>query len=130
MSLATLSALALYFLLMLGIGLWDSRRNAASNAAYLLGDRQLGPTVTALSAGASDMSAWLLMGLPGAVVVSGLSSAWIAIGLIVGAWCNYHFLAPRLRVYTELADNALTVPDYLARRFAEPSPWLRLTASL
>ena len=130
MSYATLSALGLYFLAMLAIGLYDSRRNSASNEAYLLGGRQLGPLVTALSAGASDMSAWLLMGLPGAVVLSGLSSVWIVIGLVIGAWANYLMLAPRLRVYTELADNALTLPDYLSRRFAEPAPWLRLTSSL
>lgn len=130
MSFASLSALALYFLTMLGIGLYDSRRNGASNSAYLLGGRQLGPTVTALSAGASDMSAWLLMGLPGAVVVSGISSIWIAIGLLIGAWFNYLLLAPRLRLYTELCNDALTLPDYLARRFAEPRPLLRLTASL
>ena len=127
---ATLFSLALYFMLMLGIGVYAMRRSSNSNAGYLLGGRQLGPAVTALSAGASDMSAWILMGLPGAMVVSGVSSLWIVIGLLIGAWFNYRLLAPRLRTYTELANDALTLPDYFARRFADHTHLLRLCASV
>ncbi|MGM7375317.1 sodium:solute symporter family transporter, partial [Acinetobacter baumannii] len=79
--------------------------------------RSLGSFVTALSAGASDMSGWLLMGLPGAIYLSGLSEAWIAIGLIIGAWLNWLLVAGRLRVHTENQNNALTLPDYFTSRF-------------
>src|SRR5690606_2017264 len=106
--LVTFSA---YLLLMVGIGFvaWRSTRDFDD---YILGGRSLGGYVTALSAGASDMSGWLLMGLPGALYLSGASEAWIAIGLIVGAWFNWRFVAGPLRVYTEHSENALTLPDY------------------
>ena len=74
--------------------------------------------MTALSAGASDMSGWLLMGLPGAVYLSGLSESWIAIGLVTGAYLNWLLVAGRLRVHTEFNNNALTLPDYFTHRFA------------
>jgi SSS family solute:Na+ symporter len=96
----------------------------------MLGGRSLSPKVTALSAGASDMSGWMLMGLPGAMYVSGISSAWIAVGLVTGAYLNYLWVAPRLRVYTELAKNALTIPDYFANRFNDTSHSLRLISSI
>ena len=79
----------------------------------------MGRVVTALSAGASDMSGWLLMGLPGALFLSGISEAWIAIGLTVGSWCNWKFVAARLRSFTANASDALTLPDYLASRFCD-----------
>ena len=78
---------------------------------YILGGRKLGSFVTAMSAGASDMSGWLLMGLPGAVYVSGLVEGWIAIGLILGAYFNWLLVAGRLRIYTEFNNNALTLPE-------------------
>lgn len=84
---------------------------------YILGGRKIGSFVTALSAGASDMSAWLLLGLPGAFYALGLSEVWIAVGLLIGAWCNWKFISRRLRVYTELAKNSLTLPDYFTHRF-------------
>ena len=93
-------SLAAYFALMLGIGLYAFRRAQATAEGYMLGGRDLGPAVTALSAGASDMSGWLLMGLPGAILIGGLSQAWIGIGLVIGAWANYHLVAPRLRTLT------------------------------
>ncbi|WP_449447645.1 sodium/proline symporter PutP [Thermomonas brevis] len=107
----------LYLLAMVGIGLaaWRSTRNLDD---YILGGRSLGGYVTALSAGASDMSGWLLMGLPGALYLTGVSEAWIAIGLCIGAWCNWRFVAGPLRVYTERTDNALTLPDYFTTRFS------------
>lgn len=73
----------------------------------------MGAAVTALSAGAADMSGWLLMGVPGAMYLSGISSSWIAIGLTTGAFLNYIIVAPRLRVYTEVAQNAITLPVFL-----------------
>ncbi|MBU5236510.1 sodium/proline symporter PutP, partial [Vibrio cholerae] len=81
--------------------------------------RGLGPAVTALSAGASDMSGWMLMGLPGAMYATGLSSVWIAIGLLIGAYANYLILAPRLRTYTEVANDSITIPDFLENRFKD-----------
>ncbi|WP_028240492.1 sodium/proline symporter PutP [Stutzerimonas azotifigens] len=97
---------------------------------YILGGRSLGSFVTALSAGASDMSGWLLMGLPGAVFVAGLSESWIAIGLIIGAWLNWLFVAGRLRVHTEHNHNALTLPDYFSHRFEDDSRLLRIFSAL
>ena len=99
-------------------------------ADYILGGRSLGSFVTALSAGASDMSGWLLMGLPGAVYMSGLSEGWIAIGLIVGAYLNWLFVAGRLRVQTEHNGNALTLPDYFSNRFEDNSRVLRIFSAL
>jgi SSS family solute:Na+ symporter len=80
METGTLIALGLYFALMLGIGIWSWRRSTSDVSGYMLGGRQLGPAVSALSAGASDMSGWILMGLPGAMYLTGLSSGWIAVG--------------------------------------------------
>ncbi|MET1080844.1 MAG: sodium/proline symporter PutP [Pseudomonas sp.] len=97
---------------------------------YILGGRSLGSFVTALSAGASDMSGWLLMGLPGAVYMSGLSEGWIAIGLIVGAYLNWLFVAGRLRVQTEHNGNALTLPDYFTNRFEDTSKVLRILSAV
>lgn len=126
----TFISLGLYFLVMLGIGLYSFKQSSTDVEGYMLGGRSLSPKVTALSAGASDMSGWMLMGLPGAMYVSGLSSAWIAVGLAIGAYLNYLWVAPRLRVYTELAKNALTIPDYFANRFNDTSHSLRLISSI
>ena len=130
MQLTTLISVMLYFILMLCIGVYAMRRSSGSASGYLLGGRQLGPAVTALSAGASDMSAWILMGLPGAMVASGFSSAWIVIGLLAGAWLNYLLVAPRLRVFTEHANDALTLPDFFESRFHDHSHILRCVASV
>jgi SSS family solute:Na+ symporter/sodium/proline symporter len=96
----------------------------------MLGGRKLGPAITALSAGASDMSGWLLMGLPGALYLSGISQIWIAIGLVLGAWANYLFLAPRFRIYTEIAKDSITLPDYFEHRFGDTTRSLRLISAL
>ena len=130
METGTLISLAIYFLAMLGIGLYAYQRSTSDMHAYMLGGRNLSPKVTALSAGASDMSGWMLMGVPGAMFMSGLSSAWIAIGLTTGAYLNYKFVAPRLRVYTEVARNAITIPDYFEYRFEDNSRMLRIISSL
>ena len=126
----TFVSLGLYFLIMLGIGLYSFKQSNTDVEGYMLGGRNLSPKVTALSAGASDMSGWILMGLPGAIYVSGLSSAWIAVGLLIGAYLNYIWVAPRLRVYTEYAKNAITIPDYFENRFNDNSRSLRLISSV
>lgn len=123
-------SLGAYFVLMLGIGLYAWRKSTSNVSDFMLGGRQLSPAVAALSAGASDMSGWMLMGLPGAVFLAGLNAAWIAVGLIVGAWLNYLFVAPRLRVYTEVADDAITIPDFFEKRLDDKSRRLRVISSL
>ena len=119
---------ALYILAMVGIGFVAWRRTRSLDD-YILGGRSLGSFVTALSAGASDMSGWLLLGLPGALYAGGLSEGWIAAGLVVGAWCNWKYVAGPLRVYTERARNALTLPDYCTHRFEDGSRILRVPSS-
>lgn len=121
---STTTTFIVYILAMLIIGIVAARMTNSLND-YVLGGRSLGRVVTALSAGASDMSGWLLMGLPGALYVAGLSEAWIAIGLTVGSWCNWKFVAARLRSFTANASDALTLPDYLSARFCDK---YRLTA--
>nr|WP_298142387.1 sodium/proline symporter PutP [uncultured Pseudomonas sp.] len=118
-----------YIAAMVLIGLFAYMRTK-NLSDYILGGRSLGSFVTALSAGASDMSGWLLMGLPGAVYMSGLSEAWIAIGLIVGAYLNWLLVAGRLRVQTEHNGNALTLPDYFTHRFEDNSRVLRIFSAL
>ena len=128
-SLPLLATFSGYLLLMVGIGLWAYRRTRSFDD-YILGGRSLGSLVTALSAGASDMSGWLLMGLPGALYLTGVSETWIAIGLVLGAWANWHVVAGPLRVYTERTKNALTLPDYFTHRFDDRARVLRLVSAL
>lgn len=130
METATLVALAIYFLAMIAIGLYAYKTTDNDVSGYMLGGRKLSPSVTALSAGASDMSGWMLMGLPGAMYISGLSSTWIAVGLLIGAYLNYLVVAPRLRVYTEIAQDAITIPDYFEKRFEDKTRLLRIVSSL
>lgn len=130
MDLGIYISLSIYFLAMLSIGWFSLKTNESSAAGYLLGGRKLSAPVTALSAGASDMSGWILMGVPGAMYVSGISSFWIAIGLIIGAWINYLIVAPRLRVYTQIANDAITLPDFFEKRFNDTSSQLRIISSL
>ena len=126
---ATTIMFAIYLVAMLLIG-WLGYRATSNLSDYILGGRSLGSFVTALSAGASDMSGWLLMGLPGAVYASGLSESWIAIGLCIGAWLNWYLVAGRLRVYTEKVGNALTMPDYFTNRFEDHSNLLRIFTAI
>ena len=130
MQTGTLISLAIYFAAMIAIGLYAWRKSTSDSEGYLLGGRNLGPAVTALSAGASDMSGWLLMGLPGAIFLAGFNQAWIGIGLVIGAYLNYRLVAPRLRTYTELAGDAITVPDFLEERFHDRSHVLRIISAL
>ncbi|MEM7700762.1 MAG: sodium/proline symporter PutP [Pseudomonadota bacterium] len=130
MNIATLSTLGLYFLLMIGIGLFAWRKSTDTSEGYLLAGRNLPPSVAALSAGASDMSGWLLLGLPGALYTAGLVEAWIGIGLFAGAVLNWVIVAPRLREQTERFGNALTIPQFLANRFPEHGVSLRVVSAL
>ncbi|QFU22132.1 sodium/proline symporter PutP [Shewanella eurypsychrophilus] len=118
-----------YLALMMGIGLWAYKATDSVDD-YILGGRGMGPAVTALSVGASDMSGWLLLGLPGAVYLGGLGEAWIGIGLVIGAWLNWLFVAQRLRVYTEFTDNALTLPDFFEKRFEDSKGLLKLVSAV
>ena len=130
MQTGTLISLAVYFLLMLGIGLYAWRKSTSDSAGYLLAGRNLPPAVAALSAGASDMSGWLLLGLPGALYASGLVEAWIGIGLFAGAVANWVIVAPRLRRQTEELGNALTIPQFLANRFPSQAVALRVVSAV
>ena len=118
-----------YILAMVLIG-FIAYRATKNFSDYILGGRSLDSFVTALSAGASDMSGWLLMGLPGAIFLAGISESWIAIGLILGAWMNWLFVAGRLRVHTEHNHNALTLPDFFTHRFEDNSKLLRIFSAL
>lgn len=113
--------------MVVGLLAWRATKNFDD---FILGGRRLGSLVTALSAGASDMSGWLLMGLPGAIFVYGISKSWIAVGLVIGAYINWLLVAGRLRVHTEVNHNALTIPDYFTQRFEDKSKILRILSAL
>lgn len=118
-----------YAALMLYIGFYFYRQNK-NTEDYFLGGRSLGPVVSALSAGASDMSGWLLMGLPGALYASGLIESYIAIGLSIGALLNWSFVAKRLRIYTSVIANSITIPDYFETRFDDDKHILRIVCAI
>ena len=118
-----------YMVAMLLIGYFAFKKTE-NLSDYMLGGRKLGPAVTALSAGASDMSGWLLMGLPGAIYASGLVEAWLAIGLTVGAYLNWFFVAPRLRVYTEVSNESITIPSFLENRLKDRTGLLRIVSGI
>ncbi|MGO4957875.1 sodium:solute symporter family transporter, partial [Luteococcus sp. Sow4_B9] len=122
-------AMVIYMAAMLFIG-WYSYRRTSSLNDYMLGGRDLHPAVAALSAGAADMSGWLLMGLPGAIYAKGLVEAWIAVGLTAGAWLNWKFVAPRLRAYTQVANDSITVPSFLENRLRDRTRLLRIASGL
>lgn len=122
--------IGLYFLLLVGIGLYAYKQSTSTMDEYTLGGRNIGPWVTALSAGASDMSGWMLMGLPGSMYDVGMSSLWIAIGLTAGAYVNYIIVAPRLRIYSEVSENSITLPDYFENRFKDDKHLIRIIAGL
>lgn len=124
-----LVSIGIYMAAMLFIG-WYSYRKTSNLTDYMLGGRSLGPAVTALSAGAADMSGWLLMGLPGGIYVSGLADAWIAVGLTIGAYLNWLFVAPRLRTYTQVANDSITIPGYLENRFKDSTKLLRIISGI
>ncbi|GAB78786.1 sodium/proline symporter [Austwickia chelonae] len=122
-------AMVIYLGGMLLIGWWSYHRTHNLDD-YMLGSRDLSPAVAALSAGAADMSGWLLMGLPGAIYKAGLVEGWIAVGLTVGAWLNWKYVAPRLRSYTQVADNSITVPSFLGNRLHDSSKLMRVVSGV
>ncbi|KFF50142.1 MULTISPECIES: sodium/proline symporter PutP [unclassified Salinicola] len=130
MAIGVWISLCAYFVLMIAIGLYAMRTSTATSEDYMLGGRTLSPQVAALSAGASDMSGWLLLGLPGAMFISGLASAWIGIGLFVGAFFNWLLVAPRLREQTVHYGNAITIPAFLANRFPTRALSLRTVSAI
>lgn len=130
MEIGTIISLSAYFLAMLGIGVYAYNNTQQSSSGYLLGGRQLSPAVMALSAGASDMSGWLVMGLPGAMYLSGLSNIWLGLGLVAGAYANYLIVAPRLRAYTEIANDSITLPEFFENRFQDKTRLLRIVSSI
>ncbi len=127
---AVLTTFIVYLIGMLAIGV-IAYRLTSNLSDYVLGGRRLGPGVAALSAGASDMSSWLLLGLPGAVYIAGgMNQIWIAVGLAVGAYLNWQFVAGRLRSYTEVANDSITIPDFFENRFKDSSKLLRVISAL
>ncbi len=123
------AAIIIYLLLMVGIGFYAYRRTKTGKD-FLLAGRDLSPRVAALSAGASDMSGWLMMGLPGALYATGLIESWIAIGLTIGTWLNWKIVAPRLRVYSEITEDAITMPAFFERRFRDRTRLLRSVSAV
>ncbi len=124
-------AFVLYFVAMLGIGIYffvSTKNNG--DKEYFLGGRKMGPWVTAMSAQASDMSAWLLMGLPGSIIAFGLGQAWIGIGLAIGTALNWIIVAKRLRKFSKAAGDAITLPQYLTNRFLAKSSALKIICAI
>lgn len=126
-----LATFIFYLVGMLGIGIFFFFKSKdKSEKDYFLGGRNMNGLVAAFSAGASDMSAWVLMGLPGAIYVSGLSQVWISVGLILGTILAWVFVAPRLRRFAIVADDAITIPEFLTKRFKETNPALRIACAV
>ena len=130
MDIYEIISIGLYMALMIGIGVYSYKKSNDTSDDFLIGGRKMGAAVTALSAGAADMSGWLLMGLPGAMYLSGLSASWIAIGLTFGAFMNYVIVAPRLRVYTEVSGDSITLPVFFENRFKDKTHLLKIVSSL
>jgi len=114
-------------MMYIGIYYYRKSRNLSD---YILGGRKLGPWITSMSAEASDMSGWMLMGLPGFAYSTGISAIWIAIGLAGGTWLNWAFVSKRLRNHTEVANNSLTIPDYLKNRFRDTTKILPIVSAI
>ncbi|OGO76994.1 MAG: sodium/proline symporter [Clostridiales bacterium GWB2_37_7] len=124
-------AMTFYMIVVIGIGVYYSKRASESSDNYLIGGRSLGPWVVAMGAEASDMSGWLLMGLPGVAYFFGFSdAAWTAIGLGIGTYLNWLFVAKRLRTYSHVAGDAITIPDFISNRFKEDKKIIMTIAAL
>ncbi len=124
-----LTAFFIYLGVMIAVGIYYWRREQTISD-YILGGRKLGPWVTSMSAEASDMSGWMLMGLPGYAYVAGLQAGWIALGLALGTYFNWAFVAKRLRLYTQIANDSLTMPDYFENRFNDTTKVLRIISAI
>lgn len=131
MNVFEIVAFVIYFLFVMGVGIFFFVKSKDKGEKdYFLGGRNMGGWVSALSAGASDMSAWVLMGLPGAIYFSGMNQIWISIGLIIGTVCAWIFIAPKLRRYAIKAGDAITVPEFLSNRFKAKTPVLRIACAI
>jgi sodium/proline symporter len=127
----TLVGIGAYLVTMIIIGLWYARKSNANPEEYFLASRGFGPWVAAFSAEASDMSGWLLMGLPGVAYFTGYGEAfWTALGLFIGTWINWALVAKRLRSYSQIADNAITLPEFFSKRFHDKKRVLLAIAAL
>ena len=130
MRVGELLAFIFYFLVMLGIGaIFMLKDKAKSQAGYFLGGRKMGAYVTALSAQASDLSGWLLMGLPGSILALGFGEVWIAIGLAIGTYLNWLFIAGRLRKFSQALGDSITIPQYLNNRFKASGKTLQVISA-
>ena len=131
-NLLEMVAFCVYLIFVLGIGIFFFVRNRkqTGDKAYFLGGRQMNGFVAALSAGASDMSAWVLMGLPGAIYLSGMGQVWISVGLMIGTVAAWLFVAPKLRKYSIKADDAITIPQFLNNRFKAQNPVLQAVCAV
>jgi sodium/proline symporter len=118
-----------YFCIIFAIG-FKAYQATNSHEDYVLGGRKLNSIITALGVGASDMSGWLMIALPGSIYAFGLNHLWMPIGLLIGAYFNWSFVAHRLRIFTYEANNSLTMPSYLEHRFKDDSKMLRLLTSI
>ena len=127
--LPVILAFVCYLLFMIGIGMYFYGKNRTTDE-YFLGGRRLGSWVVSMSAQASDLSGWLLMGVPGAAYLSGISAGWIAIGLAVGTYLNWLFVAKRLRQYTKVAGDAITLPQFFKNRFRDRSGMISVVAAV
>ena len=127
-----MAAFIVYLMLVLGIGIFFfiRGRKQTGDKAYFLGGRQMNGFVAALSAGASDMSAWVLMGLPGSIYLVGMGKVWISVGLLIGTICAWIFIAPKLRKYSIKADDSITIPQFLTNRFKEKNPALQAVCAV
>lgn len=127
-----IAAFIIYFVAMLAIGLvfFFKSKNQSGEKDYFLGGRSMGPWVTAMSAQASDMSGWLLMGFPGSILAFGMGKVWIGIGLALGTALNWIIVAKRLRRFSKAADDSITLPQYLTNRFASSSPVLKVVCAI
>ncbi|MBR2139343.1 MAG: sodium/proline symporter [Phascolarctobacterium sp.] len=131
MNIVEVSVFIVYLASLLGVGAWFFFKDKnCGEKGYFLGGRQMGPWVTALSAGASDMSAWVLMGLPTSVYALGLGQMWIAVGLALGYTLSWVYQAPRLRSFSIVANDAITIPEYLTHRFLSKSRALQIVCAM
>lgn len=131
MDAMTILAFVIYFiaLIIIGVHFWKVK-DRDSMEDYILGGRSFGPYVSAMSAQASDMSGWLLMGLPGSIVLAGLGQAWIGIGLLIGSYTSWLFVAKRLRKHSVISKNSLTMPEFFSNRFADHKGYLRIVCAV
>jgi sodium/proline symporter len=128
-NIAILGVVLIYFLFLAYLGIRGYYKTKTFSD-YILGGRKLGPVVGAMNVGASDMSSWLLMGLPGAFYLSGMNQMWIIVGLVIGSYFSWKFVAVRLRKYTEIANDSLTLSAFLENRFQDKTGILRTVTSL